>query len=158
VTRRLGAAVLGLVLLFVAVIVAGALVIAPHDGVGSTSRSRLRLVEDLFPPRQLTTEDIRRGGRSCLQGSTLVVKPGGGCTFIVPDGIHVVRFRRITTSAAMTLTLSQTVDLTQTIDTGRPGPDPHDPLQLRLAAVHDGTTVTLSGCRGPASCRLLVPG
>jgi hypothetical protein len=159
VTRRIEAALLALVLLFTAAVVVGEVIVKPTDRLGSPSQSRLRVVEDVFPPRQLTTGDIRRGGRTCLQGGTLVVNPGGGgCTFIVPDGVHLVVFRRVPTSSSMTVTLSQTGDLTQTVDTGRPGPDPRDPLQLRFAVVENGTTVTLSSCQGPAGCRLEVAG
>jgi hypothetical protein len=144
------AAVLGL---FVAALVVGVL-IHPADAVGSPSQSRLHLVEDVFPPRRLTPSDIRRGGRTCLVGSSLVVSPGGGCTFIVPAGVHVIEFRRVPDSAGMNVTLSQTVDFTQSVDTAQPGPDQKDPLRLRFAAIHNGTTVTLSGCRGPGACRL----
>ena len=153
--RRLLVTVAVLVGLFAAVLVVGA-ALHPGDGVGSPARSRLGLVEDVFPPRRLTTRDIRRGGQTCLVGTTLVVPSGGGCTFIVPNGVHVVEFRRVPGSPGMNLTLSQTVDLTQSIDTSQPGPDPSAPLRLRFAAVHSGTTVTLSNCRGPGACRLAV--
>jgi hypothetical protein len=158
VSRR-SAALVALVLLFVGALVVGQFVVQPADVVGSAAQSRLRLVEDVFSPRQLTAAEIRRGGPTCLDGNTLVVAPGGGgCTFIVPHGVHVVVFRRVPTSGAMTITLEQTVDMTQTVDTGNAGPDPTDPLRLRFATVHDGTTVTLSGCRGPSSCRLELTG
>ncbi len=144
--------------LFVGALVVAELIVRPADMVGSPSRSGLRLVEDVFPPRHLTARDINRGGRTCLVGKSLVVAAGGGCTFIVPDGVHVVVFRRVPTSAAMTVTLSQTVDLTQNVDTGQPGLDPSDPLRLRFAVVHNGTTVTFSNCRGPGVCRLDLAG
>jgi hypothetical protein len=147
-----------LVALFVAAVALGQLVVRPADAVGSPSQSRLRLVEDVFPPRHLTVRDINRGGPTCLQGHTLVVPEGGGCTFIVPNGVHVVVFRRVPGSAAMMVTLTETGELTQTVDTGQPGPDPRDPLRLRLATAHDPTTVTLFSCRGPGSCRLEVSG
>lgn len=147
----IAAALVGLV---VAALVMAAIVVQPADRLGAPATSRLGLVEDLFPPRHLSAADVRRGGPTCLEAGTLVLTAGGGCTFIVPDGVHLAVFRRVPASAAMTITVSQTVDLTQTVDTGRPGPDPGDPDLLRFATVHDGTTVTLSGCRGPGKCRL----
>jgi hypothetical protein len=155
----MAAAVLVLVVLFVGAVALGQEIIRPADSVGAPSRSRMRLVEDVFPPRQLTAQDIRRGGRTCLEGNTLVVASGGGgCSFILPLGVHVVVLLGLPGSSAMTITLTQTGDLTQTVDTGRPGPDPGDPLRWRFATVRDGTTVTLSGCRGPSSCRLALAG
>ncbi|MDQ1416101.1 MAG: hypothetical protein QOF81_1714 [Acidimicrobiaceae bacterium] len=155
----MAAVALVLVLLFGGAVVLGQVVVRPADAVGTPSHSRLRLVESAFPPRQLTAEDIRRGGRTCLEGNILVVAPGGGgCTFILPHGVHVVVFDALPGSSAMTITLTQTGDLTQTVDTGRPGPDPSDPLRWRFATVREGTTVTFSGCRGPASCRLALTG
>jgi hypothetical protein len=158
-TRRLVAALVALVVVFVAVVALGEVIAAPANAVSSPSHSLLRLVEDVFPPRRLTVAEIARGGPTCLDGNTLVVpSAGGGCTFIIPNGVHVAEFRRVPGSPAMMVTFSQTGDLTQNIDTGAPGPDPHHPLQLRVATVHDGTTVTLYGCRGPGSCRLVVAG
>jgi hypothetical protein len=157
-TRRLVAALVALVVVFVGVIAVGEVIAAPSSAVSSPSHSLLRLVEDVFPPRHLTVPQIERGGPTCLEGDTLVVPVGGGCTFIIPNGVHVVVFRRVPGSPAMTVTFTQTSDLTQNIDTGQPGPDPHNPLQVRVATVHDGTTVTLYGCRGPGSCRLVVAG
>lgn len=137
-----------------AIVVAVAALAGPGEGVGSPAHSRVRFVEDVIPPRKLRPADIRRGGPTCLSGHQLVVPPGGGCTFIVPDRVHVVEFRRVPDSPGMDLTLTQTDDLTQSVDTSQPGPDPAAPLRLRFAAVHGGTTVTLSGCRGPSACRL----
>lgn len=150
-----------LVVLFVVVILVGVGlgVIAPTLGASaSASDSRLRLVENVFPPRQLTVKAIRRGAPTCLQGATLVVRRGGGCSFIMPKGVRVAVFRRVPGSPGMNVTLTKTSDLTQNLNTARPGPDPRHPLTLRFATVHDGTTVTLSGCQGPASCRLDVVG
>jgi hypothetical protein len=147
------AALLALLALFVVALAVG-LTTHPTDRVESPAHSRMRLVEDVFPPRHLTAADIRRGGPTCLEGDSLVIGPGGGCTFIVPKGVHVVDFRRVPGSPAMTVTLDRTGDFTQDIDTGQPGPDPDDPLGLRLATVHNGVTVTLSGCLGPSRCRL----
>jgi hypothetical protein len=159
VSRRVAMVMLALVVLFVGAVVLGQMAVGPTDAVGAPSHSRLRLVEDVFPPRQLTAQDIQRGGRTCLEGNTLVVASGGGgCSFILPRAVHVVVFRGLAGSSALTITLSQTGDLTQTVDTGRPGPDPRDPLRWRFATVRDGTTVTLSGCRGPTSCRLALGG
>jgi hypothetical protein len=155
-SRRLAVWLVVLVVLFVAVVGIGEVVLRPANAVGSPAHSRLRAVEDVFPPRHLTVGDIRRGGPTCLQGATLVVAAGNGCTFIVPNGVHVLVFRRVLGSPSMMMTLTQTVDLTQTIDTGQPGPDPNDPMRLRLAVVHNGTTVTLFSCQGPGSCRLEV--
>lgn len=152
--KRFAWAAAALVGLVVAVLVLASAVVQPADDMGSPATSRLELVEDVLPPRHLTSADVRRGGPTCLHANTLVVKPGGGCTFIVPNGVHVVVFRRVPGSAGMTVTLSQTVDLTQVVDTGQPGADARDPDRLRFAAVHDGTTVTFSGCRGPGTCRL----
>jgi len=135
-------------------VMAASTIMHPTDGVGSPSESHLSLIEDVFAPRTLTAADIRRGGPTCLQGSRLVVARGAGCTFIVPNGIHVVVFRRVALSPGMNVTLSQTVDLTQSVDSAQAGPDPRDPLRLRFAAVHDGTTVTVSGCQGPGACQL----
>jgi hypothetical protein len=157
-TRRLVAALIALVVVFVAVVAVGEVIAPPASAVSSPSKSLLRLVEDVFPPRRLTVAQIERGGPTCLEGSTLVVPVGGGCTFIIPNGVHVVEFRRVPGSPAMTVTFTQTGDLTQNIDTGQPGPDPGHPLQLRVATVHNGDTVTLYGCRGPGSCRLVVAG
>jgi len=152
------AALIALVVVFVAVLAVGEVIAPPARAVSSPSHSLLRLVEDVFPPRHLTVPQIERGGPTCLEGATLVVAVGGGCTFIIPNGVHVVEFRRVPGSPGMTVTFTQTSDLTQNIDTGRPGPDPRDPLLLRVAVVHNGTTVTLYGCRGPGSCRLVVSG
>lgn len=149
---------LALVVVFVGAVVAGQVVAPPREAAAAPGHSRLRLVEDVFPPRQLTVAEIKRGGPTCLVEDALVVPVGGGCTFIIPDGVHVAVFRRVPGSPAMTVTVAQTSDLTQNLDTGQPGPDPRNPLQLRVAAVHDGTTVTLFGCRGPGSCRLVVVG
>jgi hypothetical protein len=151
---RIAAAGALLVAVFVAVVVSGSTVVHPNDRVGSPSQSHLSLIEDVFAPRTLTAADIRRGGPTCLQGGRLVVARGAGCTFIVPNGVHVVVFRRVAGSPGMNITLSQTVDLTQSVDSARAGPDPRDPLRLRFDAVHDGTTVTLSGCQGPGACKL----
>jgi hypothetical protein len=151
-------ALVALVVLFAGALAFGEVIAKPADEVASPSHSRLRFVEDVFPPRRLTVAEINRGGPTCLQGDTLVVAVGGGCTFIIPNGVHVVVFRRVPGSPAMTVTLTQTSDLTQNIDTGQPGPDPRNPLEVRVATVHDGTTVTLFGCQGPASCRLVVAG
>jgi hypothetical protein len=156
--RRLVWGLLVLAILFVAVVAVGEAVARPTDALGSPTHSRLRAVEDVFPPRHLTTRDIRRGGPTCLEGNALVVAPGGGCTFIVPNGVHVLEFRRVGGSPGMTLTVEQTVDLTQVADTGVAGPDPSDPRALRFATVHNGTTVTLSTCQGPGPCRLEVAG
>jgi hypothetical protein len=150
--KRFAWAAAALVGLAVAVVVLAAAVVQPADDVASPATSRLELVEDLMPPRHLTAADIRRGGPTCLHGTTLVVPPGGGCTFIVPNGVHVVEFRRVPGSSGMT------INLTQTADTAPRGPDDRDPDRLRFAAVHDGTTVTFSGCRGPGTCRLLLSG
>ena len=147
-------AVGALVGVFLAALLVALLLVRPANAVGSPSGSRLRLVEDLFPPRPLRAADIRRGGPTCLDGTTLVVAPGGGCTFIVPAVIHVVVFRRVPGSAGMTITLSQTGALTQIADTSQPGPDARDPLRLRFAVLRADTTVTLFSCRGPGSCRL----
>jgi hypothetical protein len=152
--RRLAVAGAVLVALFAAALVVGAFVIRPAGNVASPSHSRLHIVEDLFPPRRLRAADIHRGGPSCLHGNTLVVPAGGGCTFILPKGVHVAVFRRVPGSPGMIVTLNQTGDLTQNIDTAMPGPDPSDPLRIRLAAVQNGDTVTLSACQGPAACRL----
>jgi hypothetical protein len=143
-----------LIAAFIAVVVSGPLVVRPADRVGSPAESHLSLVEDVFAPRTLTAADIGRGGPTCLEGSRLVVARGAGCTFIVPNGVHVVVFRRVAGSPGMNITLSQTVDLTQSFDSAQPGTDPRDPLRLRFAAIHDGTTVTLSGCQGPGACKL----
>lgn len=151
---RLAVSAALLVTVFIAVVVSGSTVLYPHDAVGSPPESHLGLVEDVFAPRTLTAADIRRGGPTCLQGGRLVVALGAGCTFIVPNGVHVVVFRRVADSPGMNITLSQTVDLTQSVDSGQAGPDPRDPFRLRFAAVHDGTTVTFSGCQGPGACKL----
>jgi hypothetical protein len=156
-TRGLAAALIVLVILFVGILAVG-LVAPPSGAFGSPAGSALRAVENVFPARDLTVKEIRRGGQTCLQGVTLVVRQGGGCSFIVPRGVHVVVFRRVAGSPGMFVTLSQTGDLTQNVDTGRPGPDPRDPLKLRFAVVGNATTVTLSACRGPGSCRLDVAG
>ncbi|MDQ1400538.1 MAG: hypothetical protein QOK20_2470, partial [Acidimicrobiaceae bacterium] len=58
----MAAVALVLVLLFGGAVVLGQVVVRPADAVGTPSHSRLRLVESAFPPRQLTAEDIRRGG------------------------------------------------------------------------------------------------
>ncbi len=93
-SRRVATVMLALVVLFVGAVVLGQVIVRPTDAVGSPSQSRLRLVEDVFPPRQLTAQDIQRGGRTCLEGTTLVVAPGGGgCSFILPRAVHVVVFR-----------------------------------------------------------------
>lgn len=94
-SRRWLGALVALVALFVLAVVLGLVVVKPGDAVGSPLSSRLGLVEDVFPPRHLTVADIRRGGPTCLVGATLVVPAGGGCSFIVPDGVHVVVFRRV---------------------------------------------------------------
>jgi len=151
-------ALVALVALFLLALVIGDVIAPPANTVGSPSNSLLRLVEDVFPPRRLTVDEIARGGPTCLQGHTLVLGPGGGCTFIVPNGVHVLIFRRVPGSPGMMVTLTLTNDLTQTVDTGRPGPNPRDPLELRFATVHNGTTVTLFSCQGPGSCRLQVAG
>ncbi len=157
--RRLVVALFVLVALFAAAVAVGQVVIRPTDVAGSPSQSRLRAIEEVLPPRHLTVREIGRGGRTCLQGNTLVVaEGGGGCTFIVPNRVHVVIFRRVPGSAPMMVTLDQTGELTQTVDTGQAGPDPSDPLRLRFATPHDGTTVTLFSCRGPGDCRLEVSG
>ncbi len=155
--RRPATVLLVLVVLFIGVVAVG-LIAPPSGGAASASDSRFRFVEKVFPPRQLTVKAIRRGGPTCLQGATLVVRRGSGCSFIVPRGVHVVVFRRVPDSPGMNVTLSRTSDLTQNLNTGRPGPDPRHPFTLRFATVHDGATVTLSGCAGPASCRLDVVG
>ena len=156
VSQRLTAAVAVLVGLFVLAVLAAVLIVRPTDAVSIPSQSRLRVVEEIFPPRHVTVAEINRGGPTCLTGSTLVVAPGGGCSFILPKGVHVAIFRRVPGSPGMTITLNQAGDLTQSVDTARAGPDPSDPLQLRFATVHDQATVTLYGCQGPGSCRLVV--
>jgi len=155
-TRRVAVALLVMVVLFVLALLVGQVIAPPANAVGSPAHSLFRLVEDVFPPRELTVREIERGGPTCLQGANLVLSPGGGCTFIVPKGVHVVVFRRVPTSPGMMVTFSQTDDLTQTVDTSQAGPDPRHPLELRFATVHDGTTVTLFGCQGPGDCRLTV--
>jgi hypothetical protein len=154
--HRLTAAIAAFVAIFVVAVLLAVLVVRPTNAVGSPSQSRLRVIEEVFPPRRLTVAEINRGGPSCLDGATLVVPVSGGCTFIAPKGVHVLVFRRVQGSPAMTITLNQTGDLTQSVDTALPGPDPADPLRLRFATVHDQTTVTLYGCRGPSACRLVV--
>jgi len=74
----------------------------------------------------------------------------------VPSDVHVAMFRRVAGSPGMMITFSRSGDLTQTFDTGQPGPDRSDPLALRVAIPHSGTTVTLYSCRGPGACRLTV--
>lgn len=154
-TRRIFRALAVLATLSV-LLLAVAFVAPPADAVGSPTRSLVRLVEDVFPPRRLTIREIDRGGPTCVQGDMLVLAPGGGCTFIVPNNVHVVLLRRVAGSPGMMITFSRTGDLTQTFDTGKPGPDPSDPLALRVAIFHDGTTVTLYSCQGPSACRLTV--
>ena len=153
-TRRLAVVIIVLVVLFAALLAVG-LLGQPSGSLGSPADSRWHLVEDVFPPRQLTIKEINRGGPTCLEGRTLVVRPGSGCTFIVPKGVRLAVFHRVLASAGMFVTLTRTADLTQNVDTSLPGPDPRAPLTLRFA-VHEGTTVTLSACRGPGSCRLEV--
>jgi len=155
-TWRLAVVVIVLVVLF-GVLLAVGLLAQPSGSLGSPADSRWHVVEDVFPPRQLTVQQINRGGPTCLDGRTLVLPPGGGCTFIVPKGVRLAVFRRVPTSAGMFITLTRTGDLTQNVDTRVPGPDPHAPLTLRFS-VREGTTVTLSGCQGPGSCRLQVAG
>lgn len=154
--QRLAFAVAALLGLFLVAVLLAVVVVRPTDSVGSPSQSRFRVVEEVFPPRRLTVAEINRGGPTCLDGSTLVVPPGGGCSFIAPKGVHVLVFRRVPGSPGMMISLVQAGDLSQIVDTARPGPDPGDPLTLRFATVHDLTTVTLYGCRGPAACRLVV--
>lgn len=154
-TRRLSRALAVLVGLF-ALLLLVALVAPPADAVGSPARSLVRFVEDVFPPRRLTIHEIDRGGPTCVQGNMLVLMPGGGCTFIVPNNVHVALFRRVAGSPGMMMTFNRTGDLTQTFDTGKAGPDRSDPLALRVAIFHNGTTVTLYSCRGPGACRLTV--
>ena len=155
VTRRLSRAVVALAAVVVVTLVVAVLA-PPANAVGSPGRSLVRLVEDVFPPRRLTITEINRGGPTCVQGDTLVLAPGGGCTFIMPRDVHLALFRRVAGSPGMTITFSRSGDLTQTFDTGQPGPDRADPRALRVALVHGGTTVTLYGCQGPGSCRLAV--
>ena len=153
-TRRLAVVIIVLAVLFALLLALGFLT-SPSGSLASPADSRWHVVEDLFPPRQLTVKEINRGGPTCLEGRTLVLRPGSGCTFIVPKGVRLAVFRRVPGSAGMFITLTYTGDLTQNVDTGGPGPDPRAPLMLRFA-VHEGTTVTLSVCQGPGSCRLEV--
>lgn len=153
-TRRLAVVIIVLVVLFVVLLALGFLA-QPSGSLGSPADSRWHLVEDVFPPRRLTIKEINRGGPTCLEGRTLVLEPGSGCTFIVPRGVRLAVFRRVPGSGGMFITLTRTGDLTQNVDTDLPGPDPRAPLTLRFS-VHEGTTVTLSACQGPGSCRLEV--
>ena len=122
---------------------------------GSPAGSRLRYVEDVLRPTALSVADIAGTGSTCLSGKSLVLAPqGSGCEIIVPPGVRRITLRRVNGSPSMTLTVSRTSDITQTVDTAKPGPDRHQPAQIRFAVPYDGATLTLSSCVGPTPCRV----
>jgi hypothetical protein len=124
------------------------------DGVGSPSGSRLRIIEDIFPPRTLSATDVRRAGAPCLAAASLTIPSGGQCSFMLPSAVRRVILRKVPSSPPMTVTVSQTGGVTETLDTAKPGSDPKRPNVLSLAVPDKGSILSLSNCAGPGECRI----
>lgn len=124
------------------------------SGFGEPVSSHLRLVESVLRPSTLSPADLRRGRSTCLEGTSLVLNPGSGCKVIIPDGVQRVALRRVAGAGPMLITMSAGGGVTQVLSTGDPSPDLLEPDRLRLAVPHNGTTMTLSDCTGPARCRV----